>query len=181
MEELKKKMVKALIARVTSDGTFQRSKIYAKQFQGDKNVKERAQLRGFLFQELDMMMPMIMANKDSDIHGLYIQQFSDHISNCTFNNYLLDERFRIGTAQKLINLYWKLSWILLPDYPKPLHCPFDSIIIQKLDKSVSHIRWTSMDSLNDYMRLVKAAEKAAGDLDLIAEWEMDMYYNLVLD
>jgi hypothetical protein len=85
---------------------------------------------------------------------------------------LLNGRFRIGNAQKALNLYLKYLWCL-DQIPTPPHCPFDSRIIAKLPSRVQ-IPWTRIDDINIYISLVDAAKLVAAGLSL-AEWELLNY------
>ena len=44
---------------------------------------------------------------------------------------LLDGKFRIGTAQKALNLYLKYAWAR-KIIPEPPHCPLDSNVLAKI-------------------------------------------------
>ncbi len=55
----------------------------------------------------------------------------------------------------------------------PLHCPFDSIIISHLPECKA-LNWTTIDSIDDYKKLVDAAVKKAQDKP-IAEWELEIW------
>ena len=54
-------------------------------------------------------------------------------------------RFRIGVAQKALNLYLKHLWCLDWIYEPP-HCPFDNGIIRLLRPTPRETLWTQMDS-----------------------------------
>lgn len=106
---------------------------------------------------------------------------------------LKDNEFRIGTAQKLINLYLKFRWCLGWS-SKPIHCPFDNQVIAELQKNVNsdvkinikNISWTTMGSkekggaipgIMDYQNLVKAAKIVSKNKGYksIAEWELQLW------
>lgn len=89
-------------------------------------------------------------------------------------NVLQGRRFRIGTAQKALNLYLKYLWCL-EKIPTPPHCPFDFQIIAKLP-AYSGPSWTALDSENDYRTLVAAAKAKAQGI-LLAVWEVQTYNN----
>lgn len=110
---------------------------------------------------------------DDTEHIENIKRFSNEMS-AEFENILNGKRFRIGTTQKILNLYLKYLWIL--DWaPEPPHCPFDSTIISKLGFGV-RIRWTEFDTEKDYNSLVTAAAKKANDAKLsIAQWELKVF------
>jgi hypothetical protein len=81
-------------------------------------------------------------------------------------------RFRIGSAQKALNLFLKYLWCS-GIIPTPPHCPFDARVIAKLPPA-DRCNWTTLDDLSQYARLVDSARKLADNKSL-AEWELDLY------
>lgn len=81
-------------------------------------------------------------------------------------------RFRIGSAQKALNLYLKYLWCL-GEVPTPPHCPFDDEVISRL-REYRGPKWTKLKTLSQYEQLLKAARKVAGDT-MLAEWELSLY------
>jgi hypothetical protein len=81
-------------------------------------------------------------------------------------------RFRIGSAQKALNLFLKYLWCL-GEVGTPPHCPFDYRIIQMLPPAV-RCNWTALDTIDGYRGLVAAARVLAGKRPL-AEWELAAY------
>jgi hypothetical protein len=174
IQQAKKEVIKSIILRGTFDGAFRHNKIYAS---AASNLK-RKQFRAYLEQELSNVLQHIQSRArytDKD-HYRTIATFSDRISrHGAFTGCLFEGRFRIGTAQKLLNLYWKMSWILKPSVKTPLHCPFDRIIIRQLDKSVHFLNWTQLDTIEEYQLLVVAARKRTQANQSIATWELETY------
>lgn len=107
-----------------------------------------------------------------DVHLRNITYLSDALSKA-FADILTNGRFRIGIAQKALNLYLKYLWCAGYIGPVPPHCPFDSIIIRKLP-GCERITWTSIDSINEYSRLVSKAKRIADGRSL-AEWELEIW------
>lgn len=114
-----------------------------------------------------------------------IKSFTEEISRRCGNS-LNEARFRIGISQKLINLYLKYQWCLGWSPEPPPHCPLDGQVIVYLQKNVSgeelkekikNIRWTKMDSIEDYQNLVKTAEIVSKNKGCksIAEWELKFW------
>lgn len=85
---------------------------------------------------------------------------------------LKDGRFRIGSAQKALNLFLKYLWCI-GEIPTPPHCPLDYKIIQKLPPPARR-NWTEIETIDDYKSLVAEAKKLAGSQPL-AEWELQLY------
>jgi hypothetical protein len=87
-----------------------------------------------------------------------------------FNNILFGNGFRVGIAQKALNLYLKYLWCL-GKITKPPHCPFDSTIISELHRND---KWTEMDCIDEYKLLVESAKQAANTKSL-AVWELTIW------
>ena len=85
---------------------------------------------------------------------------------------LAGRRFRIGTAQKALNLHLKYLWCV-GKVPVPPHCPFDFRVIAKLPECRG-MSWTALDDPAQYRALVTAAKAKAGSLSL-AVWELRTY------
>ena len=109
-----------------------------------------------------------------DYHYEKIQNLSNSLSE-KYSGVLLNNRFRIGISQKIINLFLKYMWTA-GNIKMPFHCPFDSIIKSKLLKGNSTVRlqdWTMFDSIDEYRKYVSLARISADELQLtIAEWEL---------
>jgi hypothetical protein len=174
IRSIKAQIIDNIIVRGTFDGALQRSRVY---LDDQSTPAQRKVFRHYLSRELDELLRDILGRKRylDDDHCRVIVGFANKVSgHRAYQNYLMGRRLRIGTAQKLINLYWKMNWLLKPRFPPPIHCPFDSIIIKELDSSVHHIRWTKFDTIEAYKKLVQAARDAAGRRS-IAEWELETY------
>jgi len=97
-----------MVIRLTFDGGFQRSKIYR------PNVSDanRKKFRAYLISELPKILLAIQRSKrynDKDPCKM-IQKFSSDMTN-RFDKMLYKKKFRIGNAQKFLNLYWKVAWL----------------------------------------------------------------------
>lgn len=108
-----------------------------------------------------------------DDHLANIQTLADSM---TVNHAkVLDRgRYRIGTAQKTLNLYlkylWCAGWI-----SEPPHCPFDNQVVSKLPDVPNKWRtWTTVDDTNAYQHWVSEARQVAGDISL-AVWELGIW------
>jgi hypothetical protein len=94
---------------------------------------------------------------------------ADHVRNIValseqlsadYGDALAARRFRIGAAQKALNLYLKYLWCI-GKIPTPPHCPFDGNVINVLP-GCRGISWTALDDMKRYMMLVGAARAKAG-------------------
>lgn len=62
-------------------------------------------------------------------------------------------RFRIGLAQKALNLYLKYLWCA-DLAARPPHCPVDAIILAAAGIKDA-TPWTKLDSIDEYARLIE--------------------------
>ena len=96
----------------------------------------------------------------------------------THGKILFNNRLRIGTSQKALNLYlkfaWSHGWIV-----RPPHCPFDSIVLAELDLSGHCCEkcklWTKMDCVSCYRYWVDRAKERVEECPVCAslsEWEV---------
>ena len=84
-------------------------------------------------------------------------------------------RFRIGCAQKALNLNLKYSWAF-GWIPPPPHCPFDRGVLEKLDLPTKYKQWTGMDDIGVYRAWVEAAKKKAkADRLSLPCWEVQVW------
>ena len=169
----KNDLIQNIVFGISRSGAFQRNKIY----NGQPNSENSKKFKSYLKNKLSEVLTEIK-NKDNyseDDHYETLKQFVKDVSKA--NKHLLhDGKITLGTAQKLVNLYWKMSWLLQGNVPEPIHCPFDGIIIKGLGESVEHIRWTKMDTMKEYKQLVAAAKEKSGAATL-ANWEL-IHYNV---
>jgi len=134
----------------------------------DTNHKKK--IRERICEKLKSLHDIYEAPCSEKAHVDNIWKLADDLTHA-FGEELHDSRFRIGVSQKLLNLYLKYRWVL-GWISEPCHCPFDSVIIEKLHLA-KRVNWTALDSVDDYWALVDAARKASADARLsIAEWEL---------
>jgi hypothetical protein len=93
--------------------------------------------------------------------------------------FLREYGYKIGIAQKLLNLYLKYLWCL-NQIPKPPHCPVDKIIIDKC-KPARGVKgrlkkWTKITLMSEYDEIIEVIRDDADKADMsIAEWELSVY------
>lgn len=169
--ETKKVAKESMIIRLTFDGAFKRAKIYDKK----ATDAERKEFRKTIADLLPRYLKRIQNRKrylHSD-HYKTIELLTKDVSK-RHSDILDKNKFRIGNAQKFLNLYWKVSWLLQKGIQQPIQCPFDSIIMKKLPVKV-RVAWTAFDTIDEYKALVKAVQHKIGDSKSIAEWELEIY------
>lgn len=106
-----------------------------------------------------------------------------------FSNILFGNEIRIGICQKLVNLFLKYMWSA-KFIKEPLHCPFDRIVIENIEKILKKkqiqfdklCNWTEMNSIEDYRNYVKFAKIAISDCKTsdnepmsLAKWELELW------
>jgi hypothetical protein len=156
----------------TVRGAFQRAHVY--KAGAEENGKEnfRRALRSSLEQlEAQYREPVNDEDHIRNIETLSRELSADHAE------VLVDGRFRIGIAQKALNLYLKYLWCI-GKVSTPPHCPFDAHIIGELPDVSDN--WTRMDSLERYRKWVSAAKEKAGPTSL-ARWELEIFPRLFQD
>lgn len=104
-------------------------------------------------------------------HLVNISALADGLST-EFAPLFRDGRFRIGLAQKALNLYLKYLWCA-GFAARPPHCPVDKFI-QDYAKLKPVLNWTNLDSIVEYERLIRCLRDAAGTRSL-AEWELEAW------
>jgi len=153
---------------MTLMATVQRGKVYRP---GLSEV-ERKPLQQTLQRRLTQISEQYKTTVTEEDHERNIVSLANDIT-AAHGDILSDSKFRIGSAQKALNLFLKYLWCI-GAITEPPHCPFDFQIIQKLPKELRGISWTQIDDIGTYRRLVAAAKRCAAPLTL-AEWELRTY------
>ena len=107
---------------------------------------------------------------DSNTHIDNLRKLKEDIDK-EYSPILNNQKVYFGRIQKIVNLYLKYRWVCFQD-PKPAHCPFDRIILNKLNLNMS---WTSMTEDQYAGEVLTKAKNAAGGFEKIAEWELDFF------
>jgi hypothetical protein len=171
MDPEKEKFLRNEFLTMSLVGALGRSRTYVETAsEGDKG-----RFRVALRQELDAISQAYTSEVEEEEHVTNIEKLSDILTSM-FPHCLRDGRFRIGIAQKALNLYLKYLWSVSL-IPIPPHCPFDSIIISHLPECTD-LNWTLLDNIDDYRRLVTAAKRAASGRSLAA-WELELWMNKI--
>jgi len=132
---------------------------------------DKKDLKIFLRKQLHQYGKKYRSNVGEKEHIENIKQIAQDITS-RYSKVLKGNKFRIGRAQKLLNLYLKYL-LVLGEIPEPPHCPFDRKIIKKLGLDSD---WTKLDSMDDYKKMVEKARNIARDNNVsIAEWELKMW------
>jgi hypothetical protein len=163
----------ASLMQLTIGASFRRVKIYAEDnVSGAERVNVRASLHRLVLSESQKYLDGTVVSNAK--HTNAIVRIANELTQEHAQS-LYNGRLTIGVAQKALNLYLKYLWCLDRIQPPP-HCPFDSKIIAKIARATGDadwktVRWPTIDSREEYLRLVNAARGVAGKQSL-AEWEL---------
>lgn len=163
----KKEFIYRELFSATLGATVQRSKTYA------ENVSEKArnQFQNTLREELESLLPQYESEISEEQHISNIKTLAETITKQCSSS-LINGRFRIGSAQKALNLYLKYIWCI-GQIERPPHCPIDAIVLQKIP-GCSNIKWTELDSILEYEEIIKQAKAVAGIIPL-SNWELEVW------
>lgn len=167
MNSEQKKFLADVSFGVALMGTVQRGKLYC---EGATEPQKRA-FRSALRSALENLIEQYRRGISEEEHLVNIDNLARTLSE-KHPDALKGGRFRIGSAQKALNLYLKLLWCL-DQIPTPPHCPFDSVVLSRIP-GCERVRWTQLDSLTEYQRIVNCAKVTARGVPL-ADWELCLY------
>jgi hypothetical protein len=149
---------------------------HASVYDPDATDAERVAVRGNLKLALRSTVDAYRTRTpDDDEHLATIQGIADYLSEnhpCA----LRGGRFRLGIAQKALNLFLKYLWCL-GEIERPPHCPFDSVVLAKISPMAEggpFTPWTKMDNSTEYRRYVASARATAGGKPL-PDWELEVF------
>ena len=148
-------------------GTAQRGKVYRRESSAD----ERKNFRSALRCALENLAQQYDAPVTDDRHVSNIDDLARTLSK-QHPEALNASSFRIGSAQKALNLYLKMLWCF-DRIPTPPHCPFDRVVLSRVPGCES-VKWTQLDSLPEYERIVRRARSVSNGVSL-ADWELHLY------
>lgn len=151
---------------------FQRATIYADGAAGS----EKDELKRDLEHRLRKIEGQYGGVVSSEKHMETISAIALAMSR-RYASILHNARFRVGTAQKAVNIYLKLLWCY-GWIPEPPHCPIDSIVLAEIGDM--RTKWTRMEGIATYRTVIHAIRKhidktASGQS--LSEWELDVWNN----
>jgi hypothetical protein len=152
--------------------TAQRGNLYLK----NASASDKQAFRRRAHEVLRALVEQYAQSVSETQHTENIRSLADLLSR-EFASVLLPDssgagRFRIGSAQKLLNLYLKYLWCW-ERIPLPPHCCLDSIVLSHLPDYRGKT-WTRLESVEEYEEVIKHARAKAGERSL-AEWELRLY------
>ncbi len=155
---------------LTLGATVQRARVY----KAGTTVADRTVFQVSLQHSLEKLARSYKVRQTEAAHVANIGRLAGTLST-KCSKCLRGGRFRIGPAQKALNLYLKYLWCA-GEIPSPPHCPFDYLVIQQLELR-NKLNWTNLDDLQAYRHLVAVARRVAQKVPL-AEWELGLYNDL---
>ena len=164
----KEKFLSDEMFSMTLAATVQRASIYIKgAIEEDKSIFRRD------FQiALELLSQQYREEHVPDsVHCENIEMLAKNLS-AKHGGVLTNSRFRIGSAQKAVNLYLKYMWCL-GRLPMPPHCPIDAVVLSHVP-NCSAVRWTKIDTVTEYVEIIEKVKVIAGDASL-SEWELLLY------
>ena len=144
---------------------FQRNKVY----EGNPSLADREDLRCALRAEIRKTASAYSVPVTETKHCENIRNLADTLTK-QFSKILDGRRFKIGTAQKALNLYLKFLWCLGVHKTVPPHCPLDGIILKKAGV---YEAWTKLDCIETYKNWIEKVRVKAARHNSIAEWELE--------
>jgi hypothetical protein len=169
MNAHQERFLKDELFSLTLMATAQRSGVYRRGL----TERERRAFQSALRTDLEEIAQGYTSKVSDESHIKNILKLSAQLS-AAHAGVLQGNRFRIGAAQKALNLYLKYLWCI-GRIPEPPHCPFDFQIITRLP-AYKGPSWTVLDTEADYRDLIKAAKSKAQGSSLAA-WELETYNN----
>jgi len=152
------KFLSDVIFGITLAGTAQRGNLY----RHEASTDERNQFRLALRCALETIAEQYRGPVADALHLANINDLARTLSK-RHRKALTNGRFRIGSAQKALNLHLKMLWCL-DRISTPPHCPFDRIVLSHVP-GCEGVNWTQFDSLAEYLHIVRCARAAANGLE----------------
>jgi len=171
LREAQRRYLEGEILTLTIGGAHGRPNppIYLSGAEGDHN---RVKLEiSSLLKSLSRQYEAGLASESQHIENI---QFVASTLTRKFEAILYGAHYRIGVAQKLLNLYLKYCWVL-GWIKEPPHCPLDNEIISEL-RLGKPVGWTAIDSIEEYRGLVEAVRSMASRSGVsLARWELEVW------
>lgn len=167
---IKRKFLISELWILSWNASVQRAAIYA----SDAEEKERIKFRENIISLIsDKILPEYKSPVAENKHEENIQILANQGSKVG-KDILLPVGYKIGIAQKLLNLQLKYLWCL-GLVSEPPHCPVDRVMIDKTTLKDT-INWTQIEDIKTYRKVIEALRHAAAPTGLsLAEWELKFY------
>jgi len=171
MSESKQDFINNEFWVLTFGAAFQHAGVYAP----NVDARTKAIFRLGIVTKIEMLVleeysTMMVGSEDHMANLLWLKDWIDEV----FPQVLRGYEIKLGVVQKLLNMYLKYQWCN-GNIQEPPHCPFDRKIISELGfKYKERPVWTKINTIEEYMELVEAAERMAVDKTL-SQWELETF------
>lgn len=151
---------------------FQHAGIYTKTAASEAKDELRADLED----RLSNLEEQYRDTVSSQEHFQNIHCLAEFISS-RHARILREGRFRVGVAQKALNIYLKLIWCYGWIFEPP-HCPIDSIVLAEIGDTKT--KWTKMRDISAYRTAIEAVlehvrQHVPGKS--VSQWELEIWTN----
>ncbi|MDR8402236.1 hypothetical protein NE850_38625 [Paraburkholderia sp. USG1] len=149
--------------------SVQRANVYKKGQKPSDVQKFRRAVLDFV----QALIPKYVDGCEEQAHSRNLQLLCQHATT-KGAAILIDGTYRLGVAQKLLNLILKYLWCsgLIAEPP---HCPVDRIVLD-LGRVSREICWTRMESLDEYLLAIRSLSNCAiAEQSSLAHWELTCY------
>jgi len=158
--------IKKIILGRTIQAAFQRGNVYAPNL----SKKDKNDLKNSIKGELEKIANNYIKNVSEAAHIKNIEHLSLTITQ-NHSKKLKNGRLRIGTAQKLLNVYIKFLWCL-DKAMEPKHCPIDGIVLKEIKDNQ---KWTDLKSIVEYKKIISKIRNHINNNETIAKWEWKLW------
>jgi len=159
--------IKKIILGRTIQAAFQRGKVY----KDGLDRKEKYELKSSIKKKLEQMASRYINEVSEEEHIRNIKSLSQTISK-KHGSKLKNKSLRIGTSQKLLNVYVKFLWCL-GEAKEPKHCPIDSIVLREI-KLNDKYKWTDLELIEEYEEIISEIRKHIHN-KTVARWEWELW------
>ena len=166
LNDSKKSFIKSEIYILAWNASAQRNAVYNKNCKTEERVRFRKDLILYLDKSIFPKYGKTMSEEDHYNNILDLKKYAEKIGKST----LLNQSYKIGTAQKLLNLSLKYFWCI-GLVIEPPHCPVDRIILGDAGIKLS---WTKISTIKEYRSVINDIRKKIDRQDL-AQWELEIY------
>lgn len=166
VKDLQKKFIESEIYILAWNGSVQHNSVYNFNCSTEDRSKFRKEMISYIN---NYILPKYLKKVSENNHYNNIIDLKNYAEKIG-RNILLNQIYKIGTSQKLLNLslkyFWCIGWI-----EEPPHCPVDRIILGKVGINLS---WTKINTIEEYESIINDICKRIKRKDL-AQWELEVF------
>lgn len=152
--------------------SVQRSNLYKPNFDSQKKLTGAFRKTLVNFFEESLLKSYINPCEE-DTHIDNLEMFAA-FGTTAGSGYLGPDGYKLGVAQKFLNLMLKYLWCI-GTISEPPHCPVDRIIISRTELK-GKMNWTEIKTTCEYKKAIGAIKKSANEAGLsVAQWELKVF------